>query len=167
MRKLFQQMCAEWTQKDHNTIVLSGDFGFQAFEAVPKGQFLNFGPMEQAMVSVASGLAIGGKYPIVYAITPFIIERAFEQVKLDLVPYPSLIVTYSDYEGAGPTHDEINSRAMCNLLGIQYFDPKTINDCQGVLQFAYRKPTTIMVQLSQQFVDHERDAKGKLVYDGL
>ena len=163
MRKMFQQRCLEWTRKDKDVVILSGDFGYHAFDEVAPGQFLNFGPMEQTMVGVAAGLAIGGKYPILYAITPYIIERAFEQVKLDLVPHPAMIVTFSDYAGAGPTHQEIDAPSTCRMLGVEYHAPLTLGDCDEILNKLYRQPHTVMVQLSQRYVNHERNAKGELV----
>ena len=116
MRTFFCERIVAEAARNPKLVVVSGDWGFRRFGALelnPK-QYVNCGTAEQSMVGVAAGLAIQGFLPVVATHTPFLVERAFEQVKLDVCQQrlKVILMGYSDYPNAGPTHQDDVSRAV-------------------------------------------------------
>ena len=74
-------------KKDKKVFFITADHGAWALssfkENVPD-QYLNIGISEQNMVSVAAGMALNGHNVFIFTITPFITQRAFEQIKMDI-----------------------------------------------------------------------------------
>lgn len=64
--------------------VILPDLGYGMFdphrEAFPE-RVIVMGAAEQAAVDIAIGLAMSGKIPIVYSITPFLVFRSFESIR--------------------------------------------------------------------------------------
>lgn len=91
---------------------LSADFGAEALDALRAdfpGQFLHCGICEQAMVDVATGLALEGHTVFVYAMAPFVSLRALEQIKCGpgVMQLPITLLSVGiglGYADAGPTH---------------------------------------------------------------
>lgn len=118
--------------------LLTGDLGFSVFDNLRKihpKYFLNMGIAEQSMVGIAAGMANSGKEVYVYSIVPFLMYRAFEQIRNDIC-YPNLPVRLVgvgaglSYSDAGPTHHSIEdiaiSTALPNLTVISPSDPKEV-----------------------------------------
>lgn len=65
-------------------VLICADLGYKVFdkhfEDMPK-QCYNTGAAEQASIDVAVGMALSGKIPFVYSITPFLIYRPFETLR--------------------------------------------------------------------------------------
>ena len=130
MRKEFGKFITNLAREDEGIYLVSGDIGYGVFDEYRKEfpeRFINFGIREQAMISFASGMALEGLKPYVYTITPFLIERPFEQVKLniDQQNVNVKLVGYADYPSQGPTHSEIDGKwLMSKFKNIRSYFPK-------------------------------------------
>lgn len=111
-------------ENDENTFLLTGDLGFSVFENIKDSfskQYINMGVAEQNMIGVASGMALTGKQVFVYSIIPFIVYRAFEQVRNDIC-YQNLPVRLVgvgagfSYSDAGFTHHAIEDYGLLMAL---------------------------------------------------
>jgi transketolase len=74
--------------KDPRYYLLIIDSGFGKIDNVKKlipARIFNCGIMEQATVSIASGMAQAGLIPVVYSIASFLVYRALEQIRIDVV----------------------------------------------------------------------------------
>jgi len=64
--------------------VITGDLGYKMLDFIRRDfpeRFINTGSAEQTMMGIAIGLAIEGKKPFVYSITPFLLYRPFETIR--------------------------------------------------------------------------------------
>lgn len=87
MREAFHQTVSDALDTDPRVALVLAEISAGAFvdsAARHPDRVLNLGIREQLQVSVAGGLALTGMRPIAHSYAPFLIERAFEQVKLDL-----------------------------------------------------------------------------------
>lgn len=72
---------------DEKTVVMTGDLGFSFMEEFAEkhpDKFINCGAIEQSMIGIAAGMAVGGKKPYVYSGAIFLLMRAYEQVRDDV-----------------------------------------------------------------------------------
>lgn len=87
MRTAFVDAAERILDADPRAAVVLAEISADAFNKAAVGhpdRVLNVGIREPLMVSVGAGLALAGLHPIVHSYAPFLVERAFEQIKLDL-----------------------------------------------------------------------------------
>ena len=112
MRKVFPEIIEKLMNKDKKIFCLLGDIGIFSFRNIFKrfnDRILNMSTMEQTMLGFGAGLSKAGFIPIIHSITPFLILRALEQIKIDFVynKLPCNIVSVgasNDYSKLGTTH---------------------------------------------------------------
>ena len=153
MRRRFGKIITKLADQDERIIVLVGDIGYRVFdefrEKHPR-RFINMGICEQSLIGVSAGMALEGLKPWVYTITPFLIERPFEQVKLDIDQQnvDVKLVGYSDYPTLGPTHTELNGKKLMQLFrNITSYFPKNGDETQKVIYQAYEKKGPAFISL--------------------
>ena len=138
MRRKFGKIINELAKKDKKIVLLVGDIGYGIFDDFrrdnPK-RFFNLGICEQSIISFASGLSLEGFKPWVYTITPFLIERPFEQIKLDIDQQKANVklIGFADYPTLGPSHSELNGIKLMKLFkNIRSYFPKNSTETEKI-----------------------------------
>lgn len=155
MRREFGKTLVELAEKDPRIVLIIGDFGYgiiDGFKAKFPDRFFNFGICEQAMISIAAGMALEGLKPYVYTITPFLIERPFEQVKLDIDQQRAnvVLVGYADYPDQGPTHAEIDARYLMGIFkNIDSYFPTDAGETREALIKSYEANRPAFISLKK------------------
>ena len=153
MRLSFGKIITELADRDEKIYVIVGDIGYRVFDEFREkhpDRFINIGVCEQSMIGVSAGMALEGLNPWVYTITPFLIERPFEQVKLDIDQQNVNVklVGYSDYPTLGPTHTELNGKKLMQLFkNITSYFPEDGEETQKVTYQAYEKNGPAFISL--------------------
>ena len=153
MRRCFGKIITELAERDNKIYVLVGDIGYRVFDEFRDkypDRFINMGICEQSMIGVSAGMALEGLKPWVYTITPFLIERPFEQVKLDIDQQnvDVKLVGFSDYPTLGPTHTELNGKKLMQLFNnITSYFPEDGEETQKVTYQAYEKNGPVFISL--------------------
>ena len=156
MRKSYVKALAEEAEKDKRIFGIVADIGtftFDDFKEKCPDRFLNVGIAECNMVGMAAGLALEGKIPFIYTITPFLTARALEPIRVD-VCYQELNVKLIGcgsgylYSTLGATHhatDDISlMRALPNMVVISPADPRDVANAVKVAA-KYKGPMYIRI----------------------
>ncbi len=148
LRKCFADTALELASADPSVVVLVGDIShgiFAEFRSQFSDRYFNVGIMEPAMASIAAGLAMTGLKPIVHTIAPFLIERSFEQLKLDF-GYQKLSAMFVsvggafDYSNLGCTHHSYIDMAMvASIDDATVCAPATEPELRALMQQSLRK----------------------------
>ncbi|WP_148573087.1 transketolase [Nocardioides caldifontis] len=119
------------------------------------GRVVNVGIREQLLVSVGAGMALAGMRPVVHTFGPFLVERAFEQVKLDFAHQGvgGVLVGSGgsfDMAGAGRTHQSPGDVALMDTLDAHIEAPATADGVEAALRRAVASDGLHYVRVTEQ-----------------
>jgi transketolase len=169
LRSRFQSVVSELVAADERLVLLLGDigvFGFrQILESTPE-RVINMGILEQAMTSFAAGLSNEGRIPILHSIATFLVERPFEQIKVDF-GYQGLsgkfisVGASFDYSSLGATHHSPGDvSALLAIPGFEIFLPGNSEELEHQLRANLQSQTLAYFRLSQaEYTDDRVDPK--------
>jgi transketolase len=159
MRERFGAVTTELLDRDDSVALVLADISADRFRSVAKrhpDRVINVGIREQLLVSVGGGLALTGLRPIVHSYAPFLVERAFEQVKLDLghqgvgAVLASIGASYDRVE-SGRTHQAPGDVAALDTLpGWTVHVPGHADEAETLLRSAVADSGRAYLRLSER-----------------
>lgn len=147
MRKAMIEAVDDMIRRESDTSLFLVDIGVWAFRDILKEypeRALNIGIFEDGMVSLAAGMALGGMIPTIYGMSPFIVSRAMEQLKLDFA-YQKLqgnfITTGASYDfpAAGYSHYCPEDLGVISMIpGFEFIAPGTASEFTKLFEQTHR-----------------------------
>jgi transketolase len=139
-RNIFFKTLEELAKKDKDIIFLTGDLGFSYMENFQKkfpDQFINCGTIEQSMIGIAVGLAKAKKKPYVYSTLNFILFRALEQIRNDVVcaNHNVKLIGVSMSGFLGFSHNMLHEKEdinICNNIGLKHYKA-TLKNLENII----------------------------------
>lgn len=153
MKKLrleFADTMLEVGPRDSRLVVMVGDIShgiLQPFAKACPGRYYNIGICEPTIVNMAAGMNKTGLIPVLHTIAPFLIERAYEQIKLDF-GYQGLnvnLITVGgsfDYAQLGCSHHcYTDVSLLCHLKRSVVMMPSSPVEFNKLFKDLYANPT--------------------------
>jgi transketolase len=164
MRKQFKDTVLKLAAEDDKLVLLFGDISvylFNEFKERYPERLLNLGICENTLISMAAGMSAVGFHPIVHTITPFVTERSYEQVKLDLCynRFGATIVTCGgsfDYAWDGATHHCYTDLELMRMLpGMEVMQPGSKKEFDALLARSYKNghPSYLRIAADEHGID--------------
>lgn len=173
IRKQFPLTMQEIANKDKRLFVIVGDIShgiFSEYRKKIKNRYTNLGILEPTMISLSAGMSKTGFIPVVHTIAPFLIERSYEQIKLDFCYHklPGLIVSVGgafDYSALGCTHHSYNDLSiMKSFQNTEVYTPSSPLEFDVLVKKTYKNKYLKYFKIPKN--DHEKNFDKKQIIPG-
>ena len=159
MRERFSAVTSALLDEDPRLAVVLADISADSFGPARRrhpDRVINVGIREQLLISVTGGLALAGLRPIAHTFASFLVERPWEQIKLDLNHQGAGAVLVSagasyDNSGSGRTHQSPGDVALLGTLpGWTVHVPGHPDEAERQIRAAAAADGLVYVRLSTQ-----------------
>ena len=157
MRRAFLRRVSDMIKNEEDTTFFTVDIGMWALrEELEKypDRCINVGIYEDAMISMAAGMASRGLVPTIFGIQPYLIEKTLEQIKMDLA-YQKLGVNIIgtgaavDYPKYGYSHYCAEDVGLIKYIpGCEFIAPGSAKQFIQLFDSAYRDGNPTFFRIS-------------------
>lgn len=145
MRSRLASCLREIMANDERVVLLLAGVGGYSFRDLDMERVFDLDVREQAIVGMAAGLSMEGMLPVIFTIAPFLVERALEQIKVDICAQKLKAILISigasyDYAAEGLTHhcpEDIS--ILMNMPDLHLVVPGTADEFEFMLRYACEK----------------------------
>jgi transketolase len=159
VRKQLVKTVGDTLKKDPDLVLLLGDIGVYGFKdsfTEFSNRVYNIGILEDATVSLAAGIAKTNLIPVIHTIAPFLVERCYEQLKIDF-GYQALggnfisVGASYDYASLGCTHHCPGDVGILQYIpGMEIYVPGSSEEFNSLFKTAYNNGKPSYFRLSEQ-----------------
>jgi transketolase len=154
MRERFYELTREALDEDDRVAVVTAQIGNDSIREHPR--HFDVGIREQLMIGVAAGLALEGYRPVAHSYTPFLVERPWEFLKLDLGHNDLgavLVSTGASYDAArsGRTHQAPEDVALvASLPGWTIHVPGHTEELETIFRRSLAGDDRVYIRMSEE-----------------
>ena len=158
MRRDFANLLHTEMSTNLDIYLITGDLGYGLWDKIKDDypdRFFNVGSSEMAMMGMAIGLAMDGKIPYVYSITPFAIYRPFEMIR-NYLDHENILVNIvgggrdKDYGYLGFSHwSHDDKRIMGVFDNVKSFYPEDDKDLNNAMSYSLSKKHPTYINLKR------------------
>ncbi|KKP59944.1 MAG: hypothetical protein UR52_C0001G0024 [Candidatus Gottesmanbacteria bacterium GW2011_GWA1_34_13] len=142
LRRRFADDIYKQMKTNDKIYIVTGDLGYRMWDKIRvefPANFINVGAAEQSLIGISVGLALEGKIPLAYSISPFLLYRPFETIRnyINREKIPVKLIGSGrdkDYLRDGFSHwSEEDKKVLKIFSNIKTFWPETTKEVSKIV----------------------------------